>query len=128
MRCSAAMSGTGNLRQRSLHTPVSDLSVAEAGGPTVSNDWGWGSRQEETRLPRRARAQLHAYLDGALRKRDLPLAPAGTHYQRRVRQALPPNHPAFGKPMGAAYVCRGQTCGLPISDAAALRMAISART
>ncbi len=41
--------------------------------------------------------------------------------------ALPPQHPAFGKPMGAAYVCRRQMCGLPITDVAALRTAVSAR-
>ena len=37
---------------------------------------------------RRARAQLDAYFDGELTAFDLPLAPAGTAYQRRVWQAL----------------------------------------
>jgi methylated-DNA-[protein]-cysteine S-methyltransferase len=35
-----------------------------------------------------ARAQLHAYFDGELTDFDLPLAPAGTPYRRRVWQAL----------------------------------------
>jgi uncharacterized protein YyaL (SSP411 family) len=39
---------------------------------------------------------------------------------------LPPSHPAYGKlpPLGgaAAYVCRGQTCSLPITDAAILTL------
>jgi methylated-DNA-[protein]-cysteine S-methyltransferase len=74
--------------QLSLHTPIGDLSIAEGDGAIVSIDWGWGSRQEETHLLRRARAQLHAYFDGELRAFDLPLAPAGTAYQQHVWQAL----------------------------------------
>ena len=42
--------------------------------------------------------------------------------------ALPGAHPAFGKAPGpagaAAYVCRRGVCGLPLSDAAALRSAL----
>ena len=37
---------------------------------------------------RRAREQLHAFFDGELTEFDLPLAPAGTEYRRRVWQAL----------------------------------------
>jgi len=88
LRCGAAKPGTANLPQLSLHTPAGDLSIAEEDGAIVSIEWGWGSRQEETRLLRRARAQLHAYFDGTLRAFDLPLAPAGTPYQQRVWQAL----------------------------------------
>ncbi len=44
---------------------------------------------------------------------------------------LPAGHPAHGKTAGgqsaAAYVCRRQVCGLPITDPAALRLALSAR-
>ncbi|HUN46754.1 MAG TPA: hypothetical protein VMU85_09545, partial [Stellaceae bacterium] len=40
------------------------------------------------------------------------------------RAALPERHPAAGKQLSAgratAYVCRGQTCSLPIIDADAL--------
>ncbi len=74
--------------QLSLHSPIGDLSIAEDAGAIVAIDWGWGSRQEETHLLRRARAQLHAYFDGDLTDFDLPLAPAGTPYQRRIWQAL----------------------------------------
>ncbi|RVT99488.1 thioredoxin domain-containing protein [Rhodovarius crocodyli] len=39
--------------------------------------------------------------------------------------ALPPGHPAHGKPMQdgapAAYICRAGRCGLPVTDAAALQ-------
>jgi methylated-DNA-[protein]-cysteine S-methyltransferase len=74
--------------QLSLHTPVGDISVSEEDGAVVAVDWGWGSRQAATDLLRRAREQLHAYFDGELTAFDLPLAPSGTDYQRRVWQAL----------------------------------------
>ena len=37
---------------------------------------------------RRAKRQLREYFDGGRRAFDLPLAPAGTDFQRRVRQQL----------------------------------------
>jgi methylated-DNA-[protein]-cysteine S-methyltransferase len=67
---------------------VGDISVSEEDGAIVAVDWGWGSRQAETRLLRRARDQLHAFFDGALTEFDLPLVPSGTPYQCRVWQAL----------------------------------------
>jgi methylated-DNA-[protein]-cysteine S-methyltransferase len=74
--------------QLSLHGPIGDVSISEEDGAIVSVDWGWGSRQSETALLCRAREQLHAFFDGELMAFDLPLAPAGTGYQRRVWQAL----------------------------------------
>jgi len=74
--------------QLALHTPIGDLSVSEESGAIVAVDWGWGSQQSETLLLRRAIDQLHKYFDGELTRFDLPLAPAGTAYQRRVWQAL----------------------------------------
>ena len=74
--------------QLSLHTPVGDITVSEEDGRIVALDWGWGRDQEETPLLRRARAQLHSYFDGERLAFDLPLAPAGTPYRRRVWAAL----------------------------------------
>jgi methylated-DNA-[protein]-cysteine S-methyltransferase len=74
--------------QLSLHSPIGDISVSEEDGAIVAVDWGWGSRQSATPLLHRARDQLHAYFDGMLTGFDLPLAPPGTPYQRRVWQAL----------------------------------------
>jgi len=72
-----------------LHTPIGDLTVSEEDGAIVALDRGWGSGdQAETKLLQRACAQLHAYFDGELTEFDLPLAPAGTPYRRRVWQAL----------------------------------------
>jgi methylated-DNA-[protein]-cysteine S-methyltransferase len=74
--------------QISLHTPIGDISVSEENGAIVAVDWGWGSRQTETPLLRRACEQLHAYFDHELATFDLPLAPEGTPYQQRVWSAL----------------------------------------
>ena len=74
--------------QLSLHSPIGEISVSEEDGALVAVDWGWGSLQSETLLLRRACEQLHAYFDGELTTFDLPLAPRGTPYQRRVWHAL----------------------------------------
>lgn len=74
--------------QLSLHTQVGDISVSEEDGAIVAVDWGWGSRLSETTLLRRACEQLHAYFDGELTEFDLPLAPPGTPYRKRVWEAL----------------------------------------
>jgi methylated-DNA-[protein]-cysteine S-methyltransferase len=74
--------------QLSLHTPVGDLTVSEEAGRIVALDWGWGRDQTETPLLLRARDQLNAYFDGNPIGFDLPLAPAGSDYRRRVWAAL----------------------------------------
>jgi len=74
--------------QLSLHSPVGDITVSEEEGAIVAIDWGWGRDQAETPLLRRARRELLAYFDGKRTEFDLPLAPAGTPYQRRVWEAL----------------------------------------
>lgn len=74
--------------QLSLHTPLGDLTVSEEEGAIVALDWGRGRDQAETALLRRARDQLQDYFDGARTVFDLPLAPHGTNFQRRVWDAL----------------------------------------
>lgn len=74
--------------QRSMHSPVGDLTVSEENGTIVSLDWGWGAEQSRTPLLDRAVALLERYFDGDLRAFDLPLAPGGTPFQRRVWAAL----------------------------------------
>jgi methylated-DNA-[protein]-cysteine S-methyltransferase len=76
------------LPQLSLHAPLGDITVSEEDGAIVALDWGWGRDQTATPLLRRACDQLHAYFDGALGRFDLPLAPAGTAYRKRVWHAL----------------------------------------
>ncbi len=71
-----------------MHTPIGDLTVSEEDGRIVALDWGWGRDQTQTPLLLRARRQIEEYFDGARTEFDLPLAPAGTDYQRRVWAAL----------------------------------------
>jgi methylated-DNA-[protein]-cysteine S-methyltransferase len=74
--------------QLSLHTPLGDLTLSEEDGAIVALDWGRGRDQTETSLLRRARDQLQDYFDGTRTAFDLPLAPHGTDFQRRVWDAL----------------------------------------
>ncbi len=74
--------------QLSLHTPLGELTVSEDEGAIVSLDWGRGRDQEATVLLREARAQLHDWFDGRRPSFDLPLAPHGTAFQRRVWDAM----------------------------------------
>ncbi|MBV8913684.1 MAG: methylated-DNA--[protein]-cysteine S-methyltransferase [Acetobacteraceae bacterium] len=74
--------------QLSFHTPLGGLTVSEEDGAIVAIDWGWGRDQTETPLLLRAREQLQEYFDGLRTGFELPLAPQGTAYRRRVWAAL----------------------------------------
>jgi methylated-DNA-[protein]-cysteine S-methyltransferase len=74
--------------QLSLMTPLGDITLSEEDGAIVALDWGRGRDQTATPLLREARDQLHDYFDGRRLSFQLPLAPHGTPYQRRVWAAL----------------------------------------
>ena len=74
--------------QLSLLTPLGDLTLSEEDGAIVSLDWGRVAEQQPTALLRDAAEQLQDYFDGKRRHFQLPLAPHGTDYQRRVWAAL----------------------------------------
>jgi methylated-DNA-[protein]-cysteine S-methyltransferase len=74
--------------QLSMHSPVGDLTLAEEAGAIVSLDWGWGGDQVATPLLTRVRSALNRYFDGATLPDDLPLAPDGSPYARKVWAAL----------------------------------------
>ncbi|CAH0144180.1 methylated-DNA--[protein]-cysteine S-methyltransferase [Roseomonas sp. CECT 9278] len=74
--------------QLSLHTPLGDLTVSEEDGAIVALDWGRGRDQDATPLLLRARDQLQDYFDGIRTGFDLPLAPHGTAFRRKVWDAL----------------------------------------
>jgi methylated-DNA-[protein]-cysteine S-methyltransferase len=64
------------------------LTLTERDGHIAALHWGDDRCDDETELLCRARRQLDAYFNGALRKFDLPLAPDGSDYQRRVWRKL----------------------------------------
>ncbi|MCA3340159.1 MAG: methylated-DNA--[protein]-cysteine S-methyltransferase [Roseomonas sp.] len=74
--------------QLSLHTPLGEVTISEDGGAIVALDWGRGRDQEATPLLRKARDQLQEYFDGKHLRFDLPLAPEGSAFQKRVWAAL----------------------------------------
>ncbi|MBI2235877.1 MAG: methylated-DNA--[protein]-cysteine S-methyltransferase [Magnetospirillum sp.] len=74
--------------QLAFNSPIGPLTLSEEDGVIVSLDWGWPPDSEETSLLLRARDQLEEYFDGRRRVFDLPLAPFGTVFQKRVWQAL----------------------------------------
>jgi len=74
--------------QLSLLTNLGDLTISEEDGAIVALDWGRGRDQKETPLLCRARDQLQDYFDGKRLTFDLPLAPHGSAFQKRVWAAL----------------------------------------
>ncbi len=70
--------------QLSMHSPVGDLTISAEDGHIVSLDWGWSARQSSEPLLIAAREELEAYFDGGASPFDLPLAPRGSEFQRRV--------------------------------------------
>ena len=70
--------------QISMHSPVGDLTISVEDDIIVALDWGWARDQTKTDLLNGAKSQLERYFDGALEAFELPLAPAGTEFQRRV--------------------------------------------
>ena len=76
------------MAQLSLHSPVGDLTATDEDGVIVALDWGWARDQQATKLLQRAKARLADYFAGLRRDFDLPLAPDGTPFQRRVWHAM----------------------------------------
>lgn len=76
--------------QLSILTPLGEITLSEEDGAIVALDWGRGRDRTETPLLRRAAAQIQDYFDGAGGEAfdDLPLAPHGTPFRRRVWEAL----------------------------------------
>ena len=74
--------------QLSLHTPLGGVTISEDGGAIVALDWGRGRDQEATPLLSDACDQLQDYFDGKRMCFNLPLAPEGSAFQKRVWAAL----------------------------------------
>ncbi len=88
-RSERTATGRPPVRARSLHSPVGDLTIFAEGPALVALEWGWVRDQTmEDPLLAAAARQLQEYFDGDRRVFDLPLAPRGSVFERRVWQAL----------------------------------------
>ncbi len=104
-----------------VQTPIDRLVVASDASAIVGvwmanaepDDASWADRCGSDSLLDEARRQLVAYFAGRLRAFDLPLAPNGTDFQRRVWSAL--REIPFGAAISYAELARR------VSNAAAVR-------
>ncbi len=104
--------------QKSMHSPIGDLTISSDDGALVALDWGWARDQASDDLLERAKSQLDAYFDGKAETFDLPLAPAGTDFQQRVWTVM--NSISYGKTMSYGEIAKalnsaaravGMACG-----------------
>jgi methylated-DNA-[protein]-cysteine S-methyltransferase len=101
-----------------VDSPFGPLTVNERDGAIVSLDWRDAPHGASTPLLDGAARQLAAYFDGRLRSFDLPLAPEGTPYLRKIwrRLATIPygktvTYGALARATSTAPRAVGQACG-----------------
>ncbi len=104
--------------QLSLHSPLGELTLSEEDGALVALDWGWVPEQSESALLGEARHQLERYFDGDPAPFELPLAPPGSDFQRRLwtrLRAIPAgrtlSYGALARELGSAARAVGAACG-----------------
>lgn len=95
--------------QLSLLTPLGEITISEEEGAIIALDWGRGRDRTETPLLREAAAQLQDYFDGQRTDFDLPLAPEGTPFRRKVWEAL--RRIPWGETRSYAEIGREIGCG-----------------
>ena len=102
----------------SFDTPVGRLAIAEEADAIVAIGWGADAGGEQTPLLSEARRQLAAYFGGRIRRFDLPLAPPGSPFERRVwttMQAIPygetRRYGELAMEVGSAPRAIGRACG-----------------
>lgn len=71
-----------------LNSPLGPITVRESGGAIISVSFASTREQRETPVVAAAKAQLDAYFYCGLKKFELPLAPAGSDFNRRVWELL----------------------------------------
>ncbi len=101
-----------------LDSPLGPLTVTEQQGAIVRLTWGWPSAPEATALLARAADALAAYFERRAFDFDLPYAPAGSAFQRRVWQEMSRiplgetrSYGALATRLGSAPRAVGGACG-----------------
>ena len=104
--------------QISFTTPIGPLALFEADDAIVALDWGWLPESEDSPLLLRARQQLEEYFEGQRKVFDLPLAPHGTPFQRKVWEGLQQipfgqtlSYGQLAEKLGTAPRALGGACG-----------------
>lgn len=104
--------------QLAFNSPIGPLALFEADGAIVAVDWGFLPENDETPLLLQARDQLEEYFDGKRSSFDLPLAPQGTQFQRKVWAALAKipfgqtrSYGELARELGTAARALGGACG-----------------
>jgi methylated-DNA-[protein]-cysteine S-methyltransferase len=72
----------------SFNSPLGDLTAFEENGDLVALEWGRVEGGHQTSVLRLAEQQLDDYFGGRRKSFDLPLAPDGTAFQKKVWAAL----------------------------------------
>jgi methylated-DNA-[protein]-cysteine S-methyltransferase len=72
----------------SIPSPIGDLTLEEQDDKIVAINWQRGPAGNGSPLLEEAARQLAAYFDGKLSHFDLPLAPAGSPFEKRVWKAM----------------------------------------
>lgn len=110
---------TGDVEAHAVDSPVGRLVVAARSGALVRLGWsGSASAGAPSSLLREAAAQLEAYFDGRLSRFDLPLAPDGTAFRKRVWRAMSgipyggtATYGALARSLGTSARAVGGACG-----------------
>ena len=71
-----------------IPSPVGALTITEEGSYLTRLSWRQTPARDDTPLLREARSQLAGFFTGTLKIFDLPLAPSGSEFHRRVWESL----------------------------------------
>ncbi len=105
---------------RLVETPVGPVLIVESAGRIAELRFASGTEpdHDDTPLLRRAERQLAEYFAGSRQRFDLPLAPASTPFQARVRRAMQDipygqtrSYGELAHSAGGAPRAIGQACG-----------------
>ncbi|MBF0323838.1 MAG: methylated-DNA--[protein]-cysteine S-methyltransferase [Alphaproteobacteria bacterium] len=108
------------MTQITTNSPVGPLTIFAHDGAIVAVEWGWPPETDEApgALLEEARAQIEAYFDGRLTRFDLPLAPHGTAFQKKVWPAIAAipfgsarTYGDLARELGTAARALGGACG-----------------